>query len=112
MCGSCLLFKWLGDEYFSWWYVQRVLPFGTGIISLYAFIVFLICDCFCPFFFIKKFNLLLKHQTVNVQWYEQLLTLFAIFLREQARRDSLSEYVYIVLLLYNVHVLHCIELVI
>ena len=40
------LFVWLvffffleqwGDEYFSWWYVQHMLTYGTGI-SLYAFI--------------------------------------------------------------------------
>ena len=30
-------FEWLGigDEYFSWWYVQLMLPYGTGI-SFYA----------------------------------------------------------------------------
>ena len=28
---------WLGDEYFRRWYVQRMLPYGTGI-SYYAFI--------------------------------------------------------------------------
>ena len=29
--------EWLGDEYFSLWYVQHTLPYDTGI-SLYAFI--------------------------------------------------------------------------
>ena len=33
-----VLFERLGDEYFSWWYVQHMLPYDTGIISLYAFI--------------------------------------------------------------------------
>ena len=26
------LFERLGDEYFSWWYVQHMLPYGTGIV--------------------------------------------------------------------------------
>ena len=25
-----LFFERLGDEYFSWWYVQPMLPYGTG----------------------------------------------------------------------------------
>ena len=39
-------FERLGDEYFSWWYVQHLLPYDTGnsgititSISLYAFIL-------------------------------------------------------------------------
>ena len=32
LCGSCFIFfERLGDEYFSWWYVQHMLPCGTGI---------------------------------------------------------------------------------
>ena len=31
----CLFFERLGDEYFSWWYGQHMLPSDTGI-SLYA----------------------------------------------------------------------------
>ena len=30
-----VFFERLGDEYFSWWYEQRMLPYGTSI-SLYA----------------------------------------------------------------------------
>ena len=34
---DCFLER-LGYEYFSWWYMQHMLPYGAGIISLYAFI--------------------------------------------------------------------------
>ena len=55
LCGSCLgFFERLGDEYFSWWYVQSMLPYVTGI-SLYIYTVFFICNCFCPFFWIIFF---------------------------------------------------------
>ena len=39
LVGFCL-FEWFGDEFFSWWYVQHMLPHGTDI-SLYAFIQYL-----------------------------------------------------------------------
>ena len=26
-----VVFEWFGDEYFSWWYVQYMLLYGTGI---------------------------------------------------------------------------------
>ena len=35
--GQSDRFERLGDDYFSWWYVQDMLPHGTGI-SFYAFI--------------------------------------------------------------------------
>ena len=49
--------EWLGDEYFSWWFVQYMLPYGTG-----SGIVFLICNCFCLFFYKR----VLKRQTETV----------------------------------------------
>ena len=34
----CVCVERLGDEYFSWWYVQHMLPYGTGSgSSIYAF---------------------------------------------------------------------------
>ena len=56
-------FEWLGDEYFIWWYVQHLLPYGIGI-SIY--IVFVICNCF-GHSFLYIVNLVLKRQreTVN-----------------------------------------------
>ena len=38
---DCFLER-LGYEYFSWWYMQHMLPYGAGIISLYAFIQYLL----------------------------------------------------------------------
>ena len=52
--------RMLGDEYFSW-YVQLMLPYGTGI-SLY--IVFLIAIVFVhSFLYLKKSGIDLKCQT-------------------------------------------------
>ena len=65
----------LGNEYVNWWYVQRMLPYGTGINDpLCIYIVVLICGCFGPFFFLFL-NLVLKPDR-NGQWYQHLLTFF------------------------------------
>ena len=44
-CVALGVFFFSSQEYFSWWYVQHILPYGTGT-SLYTFIVFVICNCF------------------------------------------------------------------
>ena len=35
---SFFLFERFGDEYFSWWYVQHMLPYGTGIVFVHSFL--------------------------------------------------------------------------
>ena len=76
-----ILFERLGDEYISWRYVQHMRPYGTGI-NLYAFIEYF--DF--AIVFVHSFVLFLKSGIEtpewNSQWYQHLLTLFAIFFYE------------------------------
>ena len=72
--------------------------------------VFLICYCFCPFLSIYFFNLVLKRQSRNGQWYQHLLTLFAIFHKSNTEGANFGLCLY-VLRWCNVHVLYCIQLV-
>ena len=55
-----VFFERLRDEYFSWWYVQLMLSYGTGI-SLDAYFAIVLVHSFE----LKK-NLVLKCQTVMV----------------------------------------------
>ena len=58
------LFERLGDEYFSWWYVQHMLPYGT-FYGLYIGSIFnLRLLLSIPFY--NFFNLILKCQTEMV----------------------------------------------
>ena len=63
----------LGVGYCSWWYVQHMLPYGTGN-SLYA-IVFV---HFIPLFFLF-FLSGIETPEQNWQWYQHPPALFAIF---------------------------------
>ena len=102
-------FERLGDKYFSCWYVQHMLPYGTGI-SLYAFIyiVFLICDCFYSFFFfyLKKSDI--ETPDRKGQWYQHLLTFFVIFYESNTQGTNFRMICLYVLRVYNVHSLYCI----
>ena len=82
-----VVFERFGDEYFSWWYVQHMLPYCTLCIlySIFNSQYMLSIPCY------NFFNLVLPDQ--NSQWYQHLLTVFAIFLREQYQRDKRSDYV-------------------
>ena len=56
-------FERLGDEYFTWWSVQHMLPYGTGIMHVYS-----IFNLRLFFFhsFDTVFNLVLKRPTETV----------------------------------------------
>ena len=66
----------------------------AAIWALCIFIVFLICDCLCPFFF-KFFlsDIETPDRNGQTQRYQHLLTLWAIFLQERYRKDHHSDYV-------------------
>ena len=49
---------------------------GGIMYSICIYTVFLICNCFCPFFFFILKNLILKRHTKKGQWYQHLLTVF------------------------------------
>ena len=72
-------FERLGDEYSSWWYVQHMLPYGTGIISLYRFIYYFEFAIVFVHPFLLFFSSGIETSDRNRQWYQHLLTLFAIF---------------------------------
>ena len=62
-------FERLGDEYFSWWYVQHMLPYLSMALVLAGMRAFLNCDfCVCPFlkYFLKSGNGI---ETPDSQWY-------------------------------------------
>ena len=63
-----VFFERLGDEYVSWWYLQHMLPYGSGI-SLYQFMhlysIFYL-RLFLSILFYAFCNLVLKRQTKTV----------------------------------------------
>ena len=99
-------FERLGDEYFSWWYVQHMLPYDTGI-SLYSI---LYCDCFCPVFIIFIFYLVLKCQ-IKIVSGASISYYFAIFFTTAIPKGLTFGLCLYILRLCNVHVLYSVQLV-
>ena len=83
-----------------------MLPCGTGIISLYAFIYyFLFRDRFVRSFLIVKKNYDIETPDQNGQWYQPLLTLFAIDFYESNTEGTNFWNMLYILRLCNVDVL-------
>ena len=88
MCGSSVVvgfFEWLGDEYFSWWYVQHILPYV--FMHLYS-----ICNLRLFLSILNFFNIKSGIQTPdrNDKWYQHLLTLIAFFFLARAIPKGLT----------------------
>ena len=71
-------FQRLGDEYFSWWSVQHMLPYGTGFLTFMH-----LCNIFnlqfvLSILFYNFFKSGIETLDRNSQWYQHLLTVFAI----------------------------------
>ena len=80
---------------------------------VYEFIVFLICDCFCPFYYFIFVKSGIEMQDRNDQWYQHLLTLFAIFYVLRAIPKGLTFglclYVYVYVMCMFCIVFNCCE---
>ena len=103
-CGCSFVFERL-DQYFSWWYVQHVLPY-MALVLLLAFIYFEFAIIFVHSLFLKK-SIGYWNAWPNTRWY-QLLTVFAFFFFRSDTEGTNFQIMFINILLF--FSFYCIQL--